>query len=163
MATMKDLRLKAETLLAGKITNKDALLEAVPVLVEFQELVKITSRTAKACGKVVGELSDACAEYALAHPTVFENGVRTEDGVQVGDVRIDETLYHLASGYGSPKRIDGENLSQSFIGELPKTWTKAKVELDTTAINRAHVPVEELEKHGLYRPAKNEWSEKAVY
>ena len=80
MATMKDLRLKAETLLAGKITNKDALLEAVPVLVEFQELVKITSRTAKACGKIVGELSDACADYALAHP-VREGFGRVREGL----------------------------------------------------------------------------------
>ena len=160
MATMKELRLNAEAFMNNGIKNRDALTQALPVLIDLKNATDIQCRNVRACQKLIRNLDDACADYAIDHPSVFTDGLRTVDGVQVGDVLVEDAIYHLASGYGSPKRLNGEQLSQGFLGELPHDWTKAKLELDTTAINRAGVSYEELERNGLYRPAKNEWCEK---
>jgi len=156
--TMKQLREEAEALIADSITNKQALHKALPVLIDLQEACANASKTAKRCKEIAAELSEACSKYALGHESVFDEGlVLIGKGVRNGELTIDETTYHFASGYASPKRLDGDALSQDFLGGLPEGWTKAKLELDTTGINRLKVEDEALKEAGLYRPEKNEW------
>jgi len=156
--SLKQLREAAEAALESGVGTKGALLSTVPLLVEFQEAVESANKTAKRCKEVAAELSAACSKYALDHQSVFDEGlVLVGKGVRNGDLTIEETTYHFASGYGSPKRLDGDALSQDFLGGLPEGWTKTKLELDTTGINRLKVEDEELGRAGLYRPEKNEW------
>jgi len=90
---------------------------------------------------------------------VFVNGLVTDGkGVKHGDVDVDGKLYHFASGFGKLIRLDGDNLTQSFLDELPKKWVKGKIEIDLTAINRLGVTDDELKAAGLVRSANNVWS-----
>jgi len=156
--SLKQLRETAEDKILLGISNKAALLEAVPLLVEFQDAIESASKTAKRCKEIASQLSAACSEYALDHQSVFDDGlVLIGKGVKNGDLTIDETTYHFTSGYDKPKRIDGDAMTQDFLEGLPEGWTKTKFELDTTGINRLKVEDDVLAEAGLYRPEKNEW------
>jgi len=156
--SLKQLRETAEDKLLLGISNKAALVEAVPLLVELQEAIESANKTAKRCKEVAAQLSEACSGYALGHQSVFDEGLSlVGKGVKSGDLTIDETTYHFTSGYGSPKRIDGDVLNQEFLNGLPEGWTKCELKLDTTGINRLKVDSAALEEAGLYRPEKNEW------
>jgi len=156
--SLKQLRETAEEKTLLGISNKAALLDAVPLLVELQEAVDSALKTAKRCKEVAAELSAECSKYALEHQSIFDDGLALiSKGVKNGDLTIDETTYHFTSGYGSPKRLDGDVLSQDFLSGLPEDWTKGKLELDTTGINRLKVDDKTLAEAGLYRPEKNEW------
>jgi len=156
--TLKQLREAAEAHVEAGVANKAALLEAVPLLVEFQDALDNANKMAKRCKEVVTNLSEACSAYVLEHPKVLDEGlVLIGKGVKNGDLTIGDTTYHFSSGYDKPKRIDGDALSQEFLGGLPEGWTVMKLSLDTTGINRQKVDDAALESAGLYRPAKNEW------
>jgi len=156
--SLKQLRENAEEKILLGVSNKAALFEAVPLLIELQEAVESASKTAKRCKEIASTLSDACSKYALDHQSLFDDGlVLVGKGVRNGDLTIDETTYHFTSGYDSPKRIDGDALSQEFLDGLPEGWTKTKFVLDTTGINRLKIDDKALAEAGLYRPEKNEW------
>jgi len=156
--SLKQLRETAEEKILLGVSNKAALFEAVPLLVELQEAVESASKTAKRCKEVAAKLSEACSRYALDHQSVFDEGLGLiSRGVRNGELTIDETTYHFTSGYDKPKRLDGDALSQDFLGGLPEGWAKTKLELDTTGINRLKVDDKALGEAGLYRPEKNEW------
>lgn len=156
--TMKQLREEAESTIQNGVGNKAALYAAVPLLIELQEALEGVNRTAKATKEIARKLSDACSAYALEHQSVFDEGLSLiGKGVRNGDLTIDETTYHFTSGYDKPKRIDGDAMSHDFLDGLPEGWTKTKLELDTTGINRMKVGEKDLEAAGLFRPEKNEW------
>jgi len=156
--SLKQLRATAEAKILLGISNKATLFEAVPLLIELQEAVENAHKTAKRCKEIASTLSDACSAYALEHQSIFDDGLALiSKGVRNGDLTIDQTTYHFTSGYDKPKRLDGDALSQDFLGGLPEGWTKAKLELDTTGINRLKVEDKTLAEAGLYRPEKNEW------
>jgi len=156
--SLKQLREAAEAALETRVGSKAALLTAVPLLVEFQEAIDSANKTAKRCREVAARLSEACSEYALKNQKIFDEGlVLIGKGVKNGDLTVDGTTYHFTSGYGSPRRIDGDVLNQDFLGGLPEGWTKTEFKLDTTGINRLKVEDAALEAAGLYRPEKNEW------
>lgn len=157
---MKDARKRLDELLADGIKNREQLNEALPLLIELKSMTEVTYHTVRACQKLIKNMANACSDYAISHPSAFVDGLQTVDGVQVGDVRVGDILYHLASGYDGYRRIDGENMDQTFLGDLPKKWVRGKFELDTTAINRAHVSLEELEANGLCRSPKITWAER---
>lgn len=157
--TMKQLRAAAETALESGVTNRAALLSAVPLLVEFQESIEGASKHLKRCKELAAGLSDACAAYAVTNTKVFDDGLNLiSKGVKNGDLTINDETYHFTSGYGPLKRLDGDVLSQDFLNDLPAGWTKLEMKLDTTGINRLKVDEAELEKNGLYRPEKFSWS-----
>jgi len=156
--TLKQLRETAEAQIESGVGNKAALLEAVPLLVEFQEALDNANKMAKRCKEVAAKLSEACSAYVLEHPKTLDEGLQMiGKGVKNGDLTIGDTTYHFSSGYDKPKRIDGDAMSQDFLGGLPEGWTVMKLALDTTGINRQKVDDAALEAAGLYRPAKNEW------
>jgi len=156
--SLKQLREAAEAALESGVGNKTALLSTVPLLVEFQEAIESANKTAKRCKELASRLSEACSRYAIEHVGVFDEGlVLIGRGVRNGDLTIDETTYHFTSGYGAPKRIDGDAMNQDFLGGLPEGWTKTEFKLDTTGINRLKVDDATLEQAGLFRPERNEW------
>jgi len=156
--TLKQLREAAEAALESGVGTKAALVTAVPLLVEFQEAIDGASKTAKRCKELAAKLSEVCSAYALEHQGIFDEGlVVIGKGVKSGDLTIDDSTYHFTSGYATPKRIDGDALSQDFLGGLPEGWAKLRFELDTTGINRLKVDDAALKAAGLYRPEKNEW------
>jgi len=158
--TIKEIREATEGF--GLVKNKNDLKRAIPLIVSSQVKITQLRRSLKVTAEALEELSDKCSKYALECPTCFDEAISVSPiGVTGGDITIDGTVYHLAAGYGSPVRIDGECLTQGFLSDLPKDWTKAKLELDTTHINRKGVTNEELNEKGLIRPAKNRWSVKS--
>jgi len=157
--TIATVRTEAQSFVERKVTTRADLVEALPVLIELADAVKSAKRMYDMSREILTQLNDACADYALEHPSVFEEGLATSaKGVRSGDVMIDDVVYHLASGYGSPVRIDGEQLTQEFLSSLPQDWAKASWKLDTTGLNRLGVNDQQLEDRGLFRPAKNVWS-----
>jgi len=157
--TLTTIRNEAKTLVEENITSKAKLLAALPTLIELADAVKAAKRGYDAAREVLEQLNDACADYALAHNGVFDEGISTSPkGVKSGDITIEAVTYHLASGFASPKRIDGECLTQEFLAALPQDWAKASWSLDTTGINRLGLNDAQLEEQGLFRPAKNTWS-----
>jgi len=157
--TFKELKEKIEAV--GQIANREALQEAVPLIVESMERIKSMSQTMKNLGKVAGKLNDRVSKYALEHPTIFNDGLTTDEkGVVSGDITIGGDNYHFAAGYADPKRTDGDAMSQDFLEGLPKEWTQSMLKLYTGGINRSGATIEDLASKGLYRPAKNEWSKR---
>jgi len=145
----------------GAVSNRAELKRAVPFLVAGQERVKIMRETLKSVGEALEKLGEKCAKYALEYPSCFDEGLHeTPAGAQCGDITIGGTAYHFTAGFGAPARIDGECLTQEFLSGLPKGWAKAKLELDAGGMNRLRATPEDLESHGLVRPAKNKWSAK---
>ena len=157
---LKANRERIEALNEEGITSREKLITALPYLIDFAAEVKVARKSLAECQKAMEALSNACAEYALAHESVFDDALdHSAVGVLSGDITIDDVVYHLAQGYEKPKRTEeGEKLSQDFLDDLPANWTRQKIELDISAINRLKVSAETLAEHGLYRPVKNEWS-----
>jgi len=153
------IREEAKGILKHRVSSRATLCDALPVLVELAEAVKAAKHIYDVAREVLGDLSDACADYALAHDSVFDDGLATNaKGIKSGDITIDKVVYHLASGYDTPVRRDGEPLTQSFLSSLPKDWAKASWKIDTTGINRLGISDSDLAAQGLFRPAKNTWS-----
>jgi len=154
--TLKSMREELDALLDGRINSREALKSAVPRLVTFTEAIKTFRKTLSDCAKVTARLSEACTTYALNHPNCFDNGlVEVREGVQAGDLTIDETTYHFVPKLDTPKREDGNALSQQFLASLPADWQKTKIELDA-----ADATGEELAAHGLIRKVFGVWSAK---
>jgi len=157
--TLKEMRELAENF--GKVESREQLKGAVPIVVETMEKIRAMRSTIKVVEKIVEKLNDKVSKYALEHPSAFDDGLKTmQNDVICGDLEINGVTYHFASGYGSPKRVDGDALTQEFLEGLPKEWVKASLQLDTTGINRSGATYTELSQKGLFRPAKNNWSVK---
>ena len=160
--SMKTLREKAEELVRGGIGNRAQLLAAVPALVRLQSAVKMAKARLAETKKVEEELCRVCSEYAHAHPDhVFGESFSVSPiGVESGDVTIDERCYHFSYGFDGYVRSDAaQTLSQDFLAGLPAGWTKSRLELDKTAVNRLKPSEEELASVGLERKVKSGWGE----
>ena len=143
----------------GSVGNAEQLKAAAPIIAEGLAAIKGTLALIRLTGVSLGKLNDKASKYALEHPTVFNDGLHTSPkGVVSGDLDVDGTTFHFASGYGEPKRIDGDAMSQEFLEGLPAAWIKSRLSINTTGINACGVTVDELEEKGLFRPAKNEWT-----
>jgi len=155
--TMKQIRDALDVM--GAITSIEKLREAVPFIVAAQVRTKAANTSIREISKDLAKLADTCAAFALRHPKSFVDEIKTSPiGVKSGNMLVDGETYHLAAGFGTPKRIDGEWLTQEFLADLPKGWAKLEWRLDTTEINRKCVKADALSERGLFRPAKNEWS-----
>jgi len=155
-------RQEVEKMIANGIGNKEQFDAAIPVLVELEDKIEtMEQNTLKSLKNLAKSLCNMASDYAEKHEkTVFENGklILEANGVKSGNVVIGRKRYHFTDSYGPLKRMDGSDMSQDFLSGLPKEWTKAKFELDTTGIKRKGVPLDKLNDFGLYRPAKYEWS-----
>ena len=158
--TIKELRERADEMIAAGIANKDALFAALPVLTALQAKAESAKRNLAATVKSLTMLSELCSRYALAHESVFEKKrlVANQQGVRTGDVVLDEATYHFASGYDGYVRNTPEKLTQDFLATLPEKWRKQKIELSTSGINEDAPSDKELAKRGLAPKIRNIWS-----
>jgi len=160
--TLRELRLSAEGMAAAGITNQEALLAALPVLIELQNAVSGHRKAVNAASDAATSLSDRCTAYATKHPSVFEGGklVENQQKVRTGDIRLENAAYHLACGYDGYQRCEeDEKMTKDFLAKLPESWRKTKTAISTTGINEAHPTAKELAKYGLKEKPKNVWSE----
>jgi len=134
--------------------------EAVPVLVELTTKISQMRKTIKSMADLADALNEKVTAYAMAHPSVFVNGLSPADGKMIrhGDVMIGGKLYHFAAGYKGFLRLDGGQLTQEFLDGLPKGWAKGKFEIDATEMKSLGVTDDDLQKAGLVRRANNVWS-----
>ena len=126
--TIKELREKADEMIAAGIANKDALFAALPVLTALQAKAESAKRNLAASVKTLTMLSELCSRYAPAHESVFEKKrlITNQLGVKSGDVVLADATYHFASGYDGYVRNTPDKLTQDFLASLPENWRKEK-------------------------------------
>ena len=162
MKNIRTLREEAEALARAGVANREQLRAAVPALVALQCADKALQLRIKETRAVIQALSEACSAYARRHPEyVFDQTFSVSPiGVESGDVEIDGRTYHFTHGFDGYVRTEqGETLTQEFLKGLPEGWAKSRLQLDTTAINKAKPGDEDLAEFGLMRKAKDAWFE----
>ena len=162
MKSMKDLRKIAEAALETGVANREQLRSAVPALVALQGAVRSMQLRIKESQEVMQALSEACSAYAHEHPEyVFSQSFSVSPiGVESGDIEIDGKTYHFAHGFDGYERAErGQTMTQAFLATLPKGWTKSKLELDKSAVNKATPTEDDLAEVGLVRKVKQTWTE----
>ena len=162
MKSMKALRENAEAALETGVANREQLRSAVPALVALQGAVRSMQLRIKESQEVMQALSEACSAYAHEHPEyVFSQSFSVSPiGVESGDLEIDGKTYHFAHGFDGYERAErGQTMTQAFLATLPKGWTKSKLELDKSAVNKAKPTEDDLAEVGLVRKVKQTWTE----
>ena len=155
----KDLAEEAKALIKNGVTNREAFMAAVPLVVECLDKAKSFNKFVRNLNDAAAKLGALAAEYAKSHPTALDNELHTErDGIISGLVMINEVNYRLTLSKGDPKRESGDNLTAKFLGSLPPAWTKSKLELSVTALNDLEVTDTLLADYDLVRPEKVAWS-----
>ena len=131
--------------------------EGIKLIVQHKLLIASQRKYIAELGANMESLGNICSDYADSHPgfiALFEQ--RGE--MQSGMIEIDGDTYRYTVSPSAPKRIDGSNMVQDFLAKLPKKWTKSRLELDSTAINRLGVTDDALFEEKLYRPIERTWS-----
>ena len=162
MKSIKVLREIAEAALETGVTNREQLRSAVPALVALQNAERSMRLRLKETQAVIQSLSEACSKYAHEHPEyVFDQTFSVSPiGVESGDLEVDGKTYHFAHGFDGYDRAEqGQKMTQAFLATLPKGWTKSKLELDKSAVNKATPTEDDLAEAGLVRKVKQTWSE----
>ena len=162
MKSMKALRENAEAALETGVANREQLRSAVPALVALQGAVRSMQLRIKESQEVMQALSEACSAYAHEHPEyVFSQSFSVSPiGVESGDIEIDGKTYHFAHGFDGYERAErGQKMTQEFLAALPEGWTKSKLELDKSAVNKATPTEDDLAEAGLVRKVKQTWTE----
>ena len=162
MKNIKTLREEAEKLLEAGVANREQLRSAVPALVALQNAERSMRLRLKETQAVIQSLSEACSKYAHEHPEyVFDQTFSVSPiGVESGDLVVDGRTYHFSLGFDGYEHEDpAQKKTQEFLASLPKAWTKTKIELNTSGINKAKPTDEELSKHHLVRKFKKVWTE----
>ncbi len=160
--TIKTLREEASVLLEGGVKNYEQLAAALPALIALQDAIAAAKKHLDASKEVARALSAACSKYAHEHTEyVFNLGFSVSPiGVESGDMGLDGRVYHFLHGFdGYMCSEQGKTISQKLLAELPEGLAKSKLELDVTALNKADLDNEELEKIGLMRKVKEVWTE----
>ena len=162
MKSIKVLREIAEAALETGVANREQLRSAVPALVALQNAERSMQLRIKETRAVIQALSEACSAYAHEHPEyVFSQSFSVSPiGVESGDLEVDGKTYHFAHGFDGYDRAEqGQKMTQEFLKTLPAGWTKSKLELDKSAVNKAKPTEEVLAEAGLVRKVKQTWTE----
>ena len=158
MANMRELKKQAEAMLEQGVGTKEAYKAALPLLFEVRDAAANAFAFAKLLKGLSDELSEKAAAYAIDHPTAFTVPLSDyREGMHRGVLETDGGAnYALTISKGDVKRVTGGNLTQEFLGGLPKGWTKLKLEANKDAIKKESA--DELAKHDLYCEPKRTWS-----
>ena len=152
---------EAQSIIDAGVNTRAALFEALPMAKELLFRLSTLKRTADALREAVDALHGLAAKYAENHTSVFDAGLLAEEreGIFVGDVTIGDTVFHFVKTKGSPRRIDGGNLTGEFLRSLPECAVKNKLEFDLAGLKRAGWDTEEkLAEYGLFRPDRCMWT-----
>ena len=138
---------------SGKVTTHDAMCRAL----NYARLLKAKIAALKDGAKKFLTLHDMLVEgifdYSDAHANALDVPMReTRDGVEVGEIVIDDYEYHLVRSGGEYKRVGDNALSQRYLETvLPETWVKQSLKLNNSAIKADNPDDETLEQYGLER------------
>ena len=116
----------------------------MPALVALQNAVRSMELRIKETKDVMQALSAACSAYAHRHPEYVFN----------------QSFSVFAHGFDGYERAErGQTMTQAFLATLPEGWTKSKLELDKSAVNKAKPTEDDLAEVGLVRKVKQTWTE----
>ena len=144
------------------VGNRQFQLAELKLLVDSVQASRfITERKSreliKKLSDLAGELSDSAAAYAIDHKSALDEPLAdAKDGIKSGVAVVGDVRYRLTISQGAPKRISGGTLTQGFLAELPKAWTKQKLALHVSGMKNA--TAEELAEHDLQRETVRAWS-----
>ena len=164
-ADVDNLTPRIESAIRGGVSSLNALRDAVPLLVKYQEYLADYQKSLKRSGELAAELSRLCTEYATAHKSrVFDVSFSCSPiGVETGDIEIDGEIFHHVDGFNGYERDDGQKMTKDFYETLPSEWVKMQPKLDVKRIKEETEDDEdELEENGLCRKRVCTWSRKQV-
>lgn len=157
METNKAFVERSSEIANQKELTKSTYEEAIRRAVEASIRAASFRRKAAELSALSKELGSLAYTYAVEHSTALtEPLVAIKDRTQSGSVTFDDgSVYSLTVGLGDPKRIDGSNITKSFMQTLPKEWTKTKTELAVDAVKSAEPA--EREEYGLVCQMQPSW------
>jgi len=157
-STFKELCQNA-TVFSSKVSNATELNQALPIIFELVESVKVHADCVKRGQEIIKDAFKACSDYAIKHPGCFDNGLNEiKNRIKAGDITLDGVTYHFESGYNGYKRKVGGNMTKEFLESLPENWYKQTCTINTSGINAEAPTDEELDHYGLKRNIKHDWS-----
>lgn len=157
--TSKVLRGEAAAQISGGVKNRENYENALRLAFEVADRAKLLAESAKAFREQAVQLSELAASYAQEHETALDEPLaERKDGIISGSVTIGGLVYRLTLSKDEFKRISGANLTQGFLQELPRGWTKQKLELNKSKLNG--ITDADLAEHDLVRPGKALWTRK---
>ena len=116
---------EANDLIAAGITTRERFEAAL--LFEVRGAASGLRLFAKNLEEQSRQICRAAAAYAKDHKTVLPDGLcEVREGIQSGEAEVDGVVYRLTVSPGAFKRISGDNVTQSFLGGLPKKWSMTK-------------------------------------
>ena len=152
-----EIKKQADALIEGGVQRMESYRAAVPLVFALKGAAATVKQFAKALEASADELSRQAAGYAEEHPTALDEPLaEARDGVRSGMVEIDGVTYRLTISPDRIRRLDGGNMTQSFLAGLPEGWTKTRLALVDGAFKG--LDAEELARHELCRETKREWS-----
>ena len=152
-----EVKKQADALIEGGVQRMESYRAAVPLVFALRGAAATVKQFAKALEASADELSRQAAGYAEEHPTALDEPLaEARDGVRSGMVEIDGVTYRLTISPDRIRRLDGGNMTQSFLAGLPEGWTKTRLALVDGAFKG--LDAEELARHELCRETKREWS-----
>ena len=157
--TSKVLRGEAAAQISSGVKNRENYENALRLAFEVADRAKLLAESAKAFREQAVQLSELAASYAQEHETALDEPLaERKDGIISGSVTIGGLVYRLTLSKDEFKRISGANLTQGFLQELPRGWTKQKLELNKSKLNG--ITDADLAEHDLVRPGKALWTRK---
>ena len=152
-----EIKKQADALIDGGVQRMESYRAAVPLVFALRGAAATVKQFAKALDDSANELSRQAAAYAEEHPTALDTPLaEARDGVLNGTVEIGGVTYRLTVSPDKIKRLDGGNMTQSFLAGLPEGWTSSRLALVEGAFKG--LGAEELARHDLRRETKREWS-----
>ena len=152
-----EIKKQADALIEGGVQRMESYRAAVPLVFALKGAAATVKQFAKALDDSANELSRQAAAYAEDHPTALDTPLaEARDGVLNGTVEIGGVTYRLTVSPDKIKRLDGGNMTQSFLAGLPEGWTSSRLALVEGAFKG--LGAEELARHDLRRETKREWA-----
>ena len=152
-----EIKKQADALIDSGVQRMESYRAAVPLVFALKGAAATVKQFAKALDDSANELSRQAAAYAEDHPTALDTPLaEARDGVLNGTVEIGGVTYRLTVSPDKIKRLDGGNMTQSFLAGLPEGWTSSRLALVEGAFKG--LGAEELARHDLRRETKREWS-----
>ena len=152
-----EIKKQADALIDSGVQRMESYRAAVPLVFALRGASATVKQFAKALDDSANELSRQAAAYAEEHPTALDTPLaEARDGVLNGTVESGGVTYRLTVSPDKIKRLDGGNMTQSFLAGLPEGWTSSRLALVEGAFKG--LGAEELARHDLRRETKREWS-----
>ena len=157
--TGKQLRADVlEVLSPNGVQTSAKFCAAVPLIASLDDKILSLRLALNQTQSLRKQLCESISDYADTHAKALDEPLKqVKDDIEAGFVTIDGRRYRYTRSWDGLVRIDGDNMTQSFLKGLPTSWTRQKVELDTTYIGRYVTDDNDLLKQGLAWRRRREW------